>query len=117
MNAAAPLAQHSQCLHVRSSKQTAHLWDVEDAPTPQEGHLQGREACNRVYQFLGPVKCPPEPRLWQPSQHQMGVQALSTAEGISGDSHPRVAIVLLVLGNLYARTARVTYAEGLYRYG
>lgn len=41
--------------------------------------------------------------------------ALSAAEGVSGEGHPRVALVLLELGRLYARTARVSYAEGLYR--
>jgi hypothetical protein len=42
--------------------------------------------------------------------------ALSAAEAVSGEAHPRVACVLLELGRLYARTARVSYAEGLYRW-
>lgn len=41
--------------------------------------------------------------------------ALAAAEAVSGEGHPRVALVLLELGRLYARTARVSYAEGLYR--
>ena len=31
------------------------------------------------------------------------------------DSHPRVALVLMLLGKVYARTARVVFAEGMYR--
>lgn len=42
--------------------------------------------------------------------------ALAAAERVSGENHPRVALVLLELGRLYACTARVSYAEGLYRY-
>ena len=41
--------------------------------------------------------------------------ALAAAEGVGGEAHPRVACVLLELGRLYARTARVGLAEGLYR--
>ncbi len=43
------------------------------------------------------------------------VQALAAAEGISSDSHPRVALVLMLLGFAYSRSARVTLAEGLFR--
>jgi uncharacterized protein HemY len=57
-----------------------------------------------------------------PQQHflhhavlQVLSDALSAAEGVSSEAHPRVACVLLELGRLYARTARVSYAEGLYR--
>ncbi|KAK9792244.1 hypothetical protein WJX73_005733 [Symbiochloris irregularis] len=42
-------------------------------------------------------------------------QALTAAEGVSGAKHVRVAPVLLLLAGLYARTKRVTLAEGLYR--
>ncbi len=34
---------------------------------------------------------------------------------VSSDKHPRVAMVLMLLGKVYARTARVMFAEGLYR--
>jgi len=43
------------------------------------------------------------------------IEALACAEAVGSDQHPRVALVLLVLGRLYASTARVSYAEGLYR--
>ena len=43
------------------------------------------------------------------------VQAVTAAEGVSGCKHVRVASVLLLLADLYARTRRVTLAEGLYR--
>lgn len=42
-------------------------------------------------------------------------EALSAAEAVGGDAHPRVALVLAELAGVYARTARVSYAEGLYR--
>ena len=42
-------------------------------------------------------------------------RALAAAEGVSGESHPRVSLVLAVLAGNFARTARVSYAEGLYR--
>ena len=43
------------------------------------------------------------------------LQAVTAAEGVSGEKHVRVAAVLMLLAHLYARTARVTLAEGLYR--
>lgn len=42
-------------------------------------------------------------------------QALAAAEAVSGERHLRVAPVLLLLGQVYCRTGRVTVAEGLYR--
>ena len=44
------------------------------------------------------------------------MQALTAAEAVSGAKHIRVAPVLLLLADLYARTRRVTLAEGLYRF-
>ncbi|KAL4520055.1 hypothetical protein Ndes2526B_g01398 [Nannochloris sp. 'desiccata'] len=41
--------------------------------------------------------------------------ASNTASSIGGKPHPRVAIVLLLLANVYSRTGKVTLAEGLYR--
>ena len=41
--------------------------------------------------------------------------ALPAAEAISGDDHPRVALVLQVLAGVFARTRRVSFAEGLYK--
>ena len=41
--------------------------------------------------------------------------ALAAGEGVGGEAQPCVACVLLELGRLYARTARVGLAEGLYR--
>jgi len=35
--------------------------------------------------------------------------------GVSSDKHVRVALVLMLLGKVYARTARVMFAEGMYR--
>lgn len=42
-------------------------------------------------------------------------QALTAAEGVSGDNHPRVALPLIMLGKLFSRTGRVQLAEGMYR--
>jgi len=41
--------------------------------------------------------------------------ALPAAEAISGDDHPRVALVLQTLAGVFARTRRVSFAEGLYK--
>jgi hypothetical protein len=35
--------------------------------------------------------------------------------GVSGDRHPRTTPILLTLGHVYSRSARVTFAEGLFR--
>lgn len=43
--------------------------------------------------------------------------ALKAAEAAGADRHPRVAAVLLLLGHVFCRTARVTFAEGLFRDG
>ena len=40
---------------------------------------------------------------------------MTAAEQVSGSKHPRVALVLTVLADLYARTQRITMAEGLFR--
>ncbi|MEW5311215.1 MAG: hypothetical protein WDW38_002949 [Sanguina aurantia] len=41
--------------------------------------------------------------------------ALEAAEAAGSDAHPRLAPILTQLGWVYSRTARVTYAEGLFR--
>ena len=41
--------------------------------------------------------------------------ALPAAEAISGDDHPRVALVLQALAGVFARTRRISFAEGLYK--
>ena len=41
---------------------------------------------------------------------------MTAAEQASGVKHPRVALVLTTLADLYARTQRITMAEGLFRY-
>ncbi len=35
--------------------------------------------------------------------------------GITSSKHPRIVPALIMLGYVFSRTARVTYAEGLYR--
>lgn len=42
-------------------------------------------------------------------------KALSAAEKVSADNHPRVVPVLALLSYAYCRTARFTFAEGLLR--
>lgn len=41
--------------------------------------------------------------------------ALTAAERVSGDAHPRLCPILTMIGNVFSRTGRVTYAEGMYR--
>ena len=43
------------------------------------------------------------------------LQAVTAAEQISGAKHPRVAFVLAMLADMYARSQRITMAEGLFR--
>ena len=43
------------------------------------------------------------------------IQGLGRAEAISGMEHPRVMPSLVLLGNLYTHTERLTFGEGLYR--
>eukprot|EP00884_Botryococcus_braunii_P012719 jgi/Botrbrau1/21448/Bobra.0216s0056.1 len=42
-------------------------------------------------------------------------EAVIASEGVSGDNHPRVAMPLVMLGTLFARTGRLQLAEGMYR--
>ncbi len=54
------------------------------------------------------------------SRHSLAtcsVQALSLAEqlGGGGSQTPQVGVVLGLLGNVYARSKRITLAEGLHR--
>ncbi|KAG1671486.1 hypothetical protein FOA52_003144 [Chlamydomonas sp. UWO 241] len=51
---------------------------------------------------------------WAGAEEVLG-RALKAAEEVSTEQHPRLAPVLLCLGKVYARTARVVFAEGLYR--
>jgi len=44
-----------------------------------------------------------------------GVQALTEADKVTTERHPRAAPLLVQLGLVFARTAKVTIAEGLYR--
>ena len=46
----------------------------------------------------------------------MNGQAVSLAEGISGAKHPRIVPLLTLLATVFARTARVTVAEGMFRW-
>lgn len=43
-------------------------------------------------------------------------QAIQLAESISGAKHPRLVPLLTLLGTVFARTARVTVAEGIFRW-
>lgn len=42
-------------------------------------------------------------------------QAVTAADGVSRAGHPRVVPLLSDLGLVFARTARVMFAEGMYR--
>ena len=43
------------------------------------------------------------------------LQAVPLAEQVSGPQHPRVGLVLFTLADVYARSQRITMAEGLFR--
>lgn len=43
------------------------------------------------------------------------VQAISDADAITTPKHPRAVPLLQQLGIVFARTSRVTYAEGIFR--
>lgn len=51
---------------------------------------------------------------WEAAEEVLS-RAVTAAEAVSGDRHPRVALPLLLTGEVFSRTRRVTYAEGLYR--
>jgi hypothetical protein len=53
-------------------------------------------------------------RAWEAAEESLGA-ALAAAEAVSTDRHARLAPALLLLGQLYSRTARVTFAEGMLR--
>ena len=59
----------------------------------------------------------PPARVWCSYQEaeKLLEAALPTAEAISGDGHPRVALVLQTLAGVFARTRRISFAEGLYK--
>ena len=44
------------------------------------------------------------------------MQAVTEADKVTSEKHPRAAPLLVQLGLVFARTSRVTIAEGLYRY-
>ena len=43
------------------------------------------------------------------------MQAVNEADRITSEKHPRAVPLLVQLGHVFARTSRVTIAEGLYR--
>ena len=43
------------------------------------------------------------------------MQAVPVAEQVSGPQHPCVGLVLFTLADVYARSQRITMAEGLFR--
>lgn len=51
---------------------------------------------------------------WEAAEDGLST-ALEAAEAVSGERHPRVVLPLLLTGEVFSRTRRVTYAEGLYR--
>mmetsp|Transcript_7366 Transcript_7366/g.18280 ORF Transcript_7366/g.18280 Transcript_7366/m.18280 type:complete len:453 (-) Transcript_7366:132-1490(-) len=51
---------------------------------------------------------------WSQAEEVLG-KALSAAEKVSADNHPRVVPVLALLSYVYCRSARHTYGEGLLR--
>jgi len=51
---------------------------------------------------------------WDAAEEALA-RALSLAEAVSGEGHPRVAAPLVLLADCCARTQRLTLAEGLYR--
>lgn len=44
------------------------------------------------------------------------MQAVTEADKVTTEKHPRAVPLLVQLGLVFARTSRVTIAEGLYRY-
>ncbi|PNH04649.1 hypothetical protein TSOC_009171 [Tetrabaena socialis] len=53
-------------------------------------------------------------REWGPAEELLG-SALKAAEAAHGERSPALASLLLLLGYTYSRSARVTFAEGLFR--
>eukprot|EP00873_Tetraselmis_striata_P038695 jgi/Tetstr1/458959/TSEL_004430.t1 len=53
-------------------------------------------------------------RDWEAAEPLLS-EALKAAEAVGSESHPRVGLVLTLLGQCYAHSARPTLAEGLYR--
>ncbi|KAK9829059.1 hypothetical protein WJX72_003679 [[Myrmecia] bisecta] len=51
---------------------------------------------------------------WQQAEDLLS-QGLTAAEAVGGENHPRLSMVLSLLATVFARTQRVTMAEGLYR--
>ena len=45
------------------------------------------------------------------------MQGVTEADNITREKHPRAVPMLVQLGHLFARTSRVTLAEGIYRSG
>ena len=45
------------------------------------------------------------------------MQGVTEADNITREKHPRAVPILVQLGHLFARTSRVTLAEGIYRSG
>ena len=43
------------------------------------------------------------------------MQAVNEADRVTSEKHPRAVPLLVQLGHVFARTSRVTIAEGLYR--
>ncbi|KAF5839016.1 hypothetical protein DUNSADRAFT_1793 [Dunaliella salina] len=79
------------------------------------GSLKGLEDAEaRAACFVGQAGLAIRASQWEQAEECLG-QALQVAEGISSDTHPRVVPILTQLGYVYSRSARVTFAEGLYR--
>jgi len=64
--------------------------------------------------LLGGAQCSVRAGEWEAAEAGLSA-ALAAAEAVGGERHARVAAVLLPLGHVFCRTARVTFAEGLHR--
>ncbi|GAX79410.1 hypothetical protein CEUSTIGMA_g6851.t1 [Chlamydomonas eustigma] len=82
----------------------------QPAPLISESEWQEVEASS----LLGLAQGAMAQEQWGEAEELLG-RSLKAAEEVSSDKHPRIALVLMLLGRVYARTARVIFAEGMYR--
>lgn len=64
--------------------------------------------------LLGSAQVQVAAKEWSAAEETLGA-ALKAAEGVSTEQHPRLAAALMLLGQVYSRSARVTFAEGMLR--
>ncbi|KAK9844083.1 hypothetical protein WJX81_004209 [Elliptochloris bilobata] len=109
------LGEHELAEDLLDAAARAGAAALDDPATVLDTLLPPAQAAELVASALaGKAHIAMERADWDAAEELLS-QALKLAEGISGAKHPRIAPLLTLLATVFARTARVTVAEGIFR--